>query len=254
MGLFDKKYCSICGEKIGLLGNHKLEDGNLCKNCAKKLSYWFDDRRHSTVEEINAQLAYREENQKKVDAFNITRTLGRGIIVALDEDKRQFMVVRTNKMKEENPDVLDFSQVTGCDLDIDEDRNEEMRELSDGKKVSYNPPRYTWSYNFTMTIRVNHPYFDDMRFRLNSGSIHIEPGNHGSMAERFNPHNHLEYKEYENIGKEIKQVLTQIRQETRDNIAAANAPKTPVVCPRCGAITLPDANGCCEYCGGPVGN
>ena len=38
MGLFDKKYCDICGEKIGLLGNRKLENGNLCKNCAKKLS------------------------------------------------------------------------------------------------------------------------------------------------------------------------------------------------------------------------
>lgn len=26
MGLFDKKFCSICGEKIGLLGNRKLEE------------------------------------------------------------------------------------------------------------------------------------------------------------------------------------------------------------------------------------
>ena len=60
MGLFDKKYCDICGEKIGLLGNRKLENGNLCKNCAKKLSPWFSDRRNSTVEEIKAQLAYRE--------------------------------------------------------------------------------------------------------------------------------------------------------------------------------------------------
>ena len=37
MGLFDKKVCDICGEKIGLLGNRKLDDGNLCrivqKNC-----------------------------------------------------------------------------------------------------------------------------------------------------------------------------------------------------------------------------
>ena len=47
MGLFDKKYCDICGEKIGLLGNRKLENGNLCKNCAKKLSPWFSDRRSS---------------------------------------------------------------------------------------------------------------------------------------------------------------------------------------------------------------
>ena len=56
MGLFDKKYCDICGEKIGLLGNRKLEDGNLCKNCAAKLSPFFSERRRSTVEDIKRQL------------------------------------------------------------------------------------------------------------------------------------------------------------------------------------------------------
>ena len=35
MGLFSKKSCDVCGGKIGLLGNRKLEDGNLCKECAK---------------------------------------------------------------------------------------------------------------------------------------------------------------------------------------------------------------------------
>ena len=66
MGLFDKKYCDICGAKIGLLGNRKLEDGNLCKNCAAKLSPWFSDRRQSTVAEIGEQLSYREANREKV--------------------------------------------------------------------------------------------------------------------------------------------------------------------------------------------
>ena len=45
MGLFDKKYCDVCGAKIGFLGNRKLEDGNLCKDCAGKLSPFFSDRR-----------------------------------------------------------------------------------------------------------------------------------------------------------------------------------------------------------------
>lgn len=36
--LFEKKICSICGGEIGLLGNRKLADGNLCKKCARKLS------------------------------------------------------------------------------------------------------------------------------------------------------------------------------------------------------------------------
>ena len=64
MGLFDKKYCSICGEKIGFLGNRQLEDGNLCKDCAKKLSPYLTDRRQSTVEEIRRHLQYREENKR----------------------------------------------------------------------------------------------------------------------------------------------------------------------------------------------
>ena len=59
--LFEKKVCSICGGEIGLLGNRNLEDGNLCKDCVAKLSPWFSDRRHSTVEEISKQLAYRED-------------------------------------------------------------------------------------------------------------------------------------------------------------------------------------------------
>ena len=74
--LFEKKVCAICGAEIGLLGNRKLEDGDMCKNCAKKLSPWFSDRRRSTVEEIQEQLAYREKNQEKVAAFHITRSLG----------------------------------------------------------------------------------------------------------------------------------------------------------------------------------
>ena len=35
--LFEKKECAICGGEIGLLGNRKLEDGNMCKACAAKL-------------------------------------------------------------------------------------------------------------------------------------------------------------------------------------------------------------------------
>ena len=48
--LFDKKECDICGGEIGMLGNRKLSDGNLCKQCASKLSPFMTDRRQSTVE------------------------------------------------------------------------------------------------------------------------------------------------------------------------------------------------------------
>ena len=64
MGLFDKKYCDICGDKIGLLGNRKLEDGNMCKDCAKLISPWLTGRKGYTVEEMKEHLAYREENKE----------------------------------------------------------------------------------------------------------------------------------------------------------------------------------------------
>ena len=113
MGLFDKKYCDVCGEKIGLLGNRKLEDGNLCKECAKKLSPWFSDRRRSTVEEIKAQLADREENRGKAAQFRTTRAMGEGWKVLLDEEHRWFTVTRARDLAEANPDILDFLSVDG---------------------------------------------------------------------------------------------------------------------------------------------
>ncbi len=59
-----KKVCDICGEKIGLLGNRKLDDGNLCKDCAKKLSPWFEERRHSTVEDIKETAGIQRTEQR----------------------------------------------------------------------------------------------------------------------------------------------------------------------------------------------
>ncbi len=267
MGLFDKigkafekKNCDVCGNEIKLMGNKKLEDGNLCKECASKLSPWFSDRRHSTLEEIKAQLAYREENKKEVSAFHTTRSLGRSTKVYLDEDARKFMVTSASNISEANPDVLSYSQVTGCDLSIDENRHELKHADKEGKQVSYNPPRYEYSYNFYVTIRVNHPYFDEMRFQLSNGAVNTGERSMGGTPGGWSVHTPglragrgaNEYYEYVQMGNEIKEALTQARQEVRDEIAAQNAPKTAVTCPFCGASTIPDSSGCCEYCGGAI--
>ena len=253
--LFEKKSCDICGGEIGLLGNKKLEDGNCCKECAGKLSPWFNERRHSMVEDIKAQLAYREENRDAVAKFNTTRSFGEDMNVLLDEDQQLFMVTRARNLKEANPDVLSFSQVTGCDLDIDEERTEEMREIKDKdgntKRVSYNPPRYTYRYDFYIIIRVNHPYFDEMKFKLNRSSVEVEVT--GRQTTGTTPGKRsVDYQDYERMGKEIKRALTAIRTQARKEAAEAAAPKAAVTCPYCGATTTPDSSGCCEYCGGAV--
>lgn len=171
MGLFSKKFCDVCGNKIGLLGNRKLEDGNLCKDCAKKLSPWFSERRHSTLNEIKAQLDYREANKEKVAAFSASKALGSRTKLMIDNEKRQFMVAKTSDISRENPDVLDFSQARGCELTIDESRDEIERQTEDGSTVSYDPPRYEYAYTMSVKIFVDHPYFDEMEFDISDGYI-----------------------------------------------------------------------------------
>ena len=238
MGLFDKKYCSICGEKIGFLGNRKLEDGNLCKTCARKLSPFFSERRHSTVEEIKEQLAYREANKEKVAAFHPTRTINCREYLILDEDKRQLIVTDSRNWKDENPDVIDFSDVTGCDVDVDESRRELYHKNAEGKNVSYEPKRYEYSYTFNMTIAVNNPYFSEIPIRVNDSEIKFRASS--------------EYHRAEALAEEIRDLLLGIRADTRKAVEAAAEPKKTVVCPYCGATTTPAEKGCCEYCGAPV--
>ncbi|MBQ3076486.1 MAG: DUF4428 domain-containing protein [Clostridia bacterium] len=261
MGLFDflkKKECDICGGEIGLLGNRKLEDGNLCKDCAARLSPWFDDRRHSTIAQIKEQLEYREANREKVARFHMTRTLGKRMRVLLDEDAGLFLVTDAKDLAEANPDVIPLSDVTGCELDIDETRTEQTRTNEEGKSESYNPPRYTYSYNFNMVIHVRHPWFDEIRFRLNGWAVTIQSHEQGvgrmlGFGRAFNPELDNEYREYRQLGEEIKAALMDARRQVRDQAAAAAAPRAAVTCPYCGATTTPDAKGCCEYCGGAVG-
>ena len=280
MGLFDKKTCDICGEKIKLFAR-KVEDGNLCKECTKKLSPWFSERKKSTVADIKAQLEYREENKEAVKNFNVTRTIGDNYKVMLDENAQKFLVTNQRKWQDENPDVLDFGMVTGVTLNTEEHKTEQKRKTADGKEVSYNPPVYDYSYDFDCTIHVNHPYFDEMTFRLNNRQVHtgqmgyasaprgsvninagggiggaITSGIMGALANNTmqagqvaNP----EIQMYQDMANEIKMTLLQARQDVREAEAAANAPKQAVQCPNCGATTIPDANGCCEYCGGAVG-
>ena len=280
MGLFDKKYCDICGEKIGLLGNRKLEDGNLCKDCAKKLSPWFSDRRRSTVEDIKGQLAYREENREKAAQFRTTRSFGEDRKVLLDEDDRWFTVTRARDLAEANPDILDFDAITGCRMDIDESRTELTREGPDGKDISYVPPRYEYSYDFFLVISVRHPYFDEMRFSLNSSSVYYEPQklpqrapmSHAPMdrpsglpkminASRVDPEDCAEYRKYRQMGDEICQALEQARSGGKqpagaapeENIimreAAQDIPAAgPWTCPACGGA---NTGKFCEYCGSP---
>ena len=209
MALFSKKYCDVCDKKIGLLGNRKLEDGNLCKDCAKKLSPFFSERRRSTVVEILEQLEYREQNWDAVSKFNVTRTLGAGTKLLIDEEAGKFIVTHVRRWQDENPDVIDLAQVTGCRVDIDEQQRELTYKDKNNNEVRYDPPRRVYSYDFYIVIHVNSPWFDEIRYRLNPITFEYEP-----PAERIFMRGArdvgrrcVKYQEYETLAAEICEAL-----------------------------------------------
>ena len=227
-GLFDKKVCAICGGEIGLLGNRKLEDGNLCKQCASQLSPWFSDRRHSTVNEIAAQLAYRNDNRARAAAFHVTRSYGDSFTKVLVDDAMQaFMITGADNFAKENPDVFDFGMVTGCRPDIHEYRHEVMGKDAEGHPVSFQPRRYHYDYQFDMTVTVNHPFIDDMHFSLNSGTI--------EDADRD------ELDRYVAMTEDVVETMTGRRPDLSGEV-----PYHAPFCPDCGHDLAPD--GRCLFC------
>ena len=225
-GLFEKKQCAFCGGEIGMLGNKKLEDGNMCKECAAKLSPWFDDRRHSTVAQIGEQLQYREKNRQAVAGFQATRTIGNETRVYLDERSGRFMVSKAKNLQDANPDVVDASAITNVALDINETKHQLKQKDKDGKQVPYNPPRYDYSYDFYVNIDVNHPYFNRMRMKVNSSAVWLRYNDvnrrrqgavmNGLMgasqmqgADVYTP----EYQEQMFIAQDIRDSLMQLRAQ-----------------------------------------
>ena len=251
--LFEKKVCSICGGDIGLLGNRKLADGNCCKKCAAKLSRWFEDRRASTVAQIQNQLAYREKNAEALRSFVVSRIIGeyeKMYIETVDDVPTRFFVTEGTDYLDENPDIISFSDVISCTLDIDENEQELMRENAEGESVSYNPPRYEYHYNFyiDMVLR-NNPYFDSIRFNINDDDVTLQSVQVGGVRSIAHNRQTERYKKYEQMGKDICQAVEEARNGVKAQQAAAASAEAakPAFCPACGAPA--GESNFCQFCG-----
>ena len=254
MGLFDKKYCDICGEKIGLLGNRKLEDGNLCKDCARKLSPFFSDRRNSTVEEIRQQLAYREENERRLADFRPDSTFGRFKKVYVDRAGAKFIVTTASNWRDENPDLISFSQVTGVDTDIRENKKEIYYKDDEGKSRSYSPRRYEYDYEFNVTILVDSPWFDKIELELSSGNRPDSP--YTSLYRQYEEQMHTLYdilngsqrQAYgqNDFAASADPALKAREQEIMETVIKT----TPWYCRFCKLPNMGTLN--CSHCGEPV--
>lgn len=187
MGLFSKKECSICGEKIGMLSGMKLKDGDLCKECKKKLSPFFLDGKDSTVEEIKNQIAAREENYKQLDNLEINKIYGEFGVILIDEKNKKFVAVADTSdslfgsqkevkgiedIKDKNPDIIDFKDIEDVEIKVMVTSREEKQTI-DGQQVSYDPPHFTYMIGYDIIIKLKHPYLRLMRISIKNGTVQI---------------------------------------------------------------------------------
>ena len=294
MGLFDrfkKQDCEICGKEVGMFGYKKLEDGEICKDCVKLLSPWFEDRRHATVAQIKEQIAYREQNAKEHENFTISRKLGDEEYYMYIEEvggvPTRFFVTAKSDYKAENPDIISFRDVASCVTDI-QVRDEEMKQRnSEGQMVSYRPPRYKHHHDFYIKMDIrNNPYFDDIKFRINGSAITLETvGDVGGIGsgiggaalaglfqgigvstagvQTHSLRNSSENRRYE----ECRMICQKIEQAVEDGKRGAVAPVAPAApvyqaapvqeapkpkfCPNCGAPY--EGGKFCQSCGSKLG-
>ena len=170
MGLFGKETCGACGGELGS-GKRKLGGGPLCGACADKLSPFFADWDETTLSDAKAQLAYREANKADVAAFNPTRTLGTFTKVLLDDDARKLIIASSDEWRACNPDVIDFSQVIGCDVEVYESRTEVKSDLGGEKEVDCDSAHYEVSFEIFVSIDVDSPWFDVIELKTHQGRI-----------------------------------------------------------------------------------
>ena len=251
MGLFDrfkKQDCEICGKEVGMFGYKKLEDGEICKECVKKLSPWFDDRRHSTVAQIKEQLAYRAKNEEELANFTVSKIIGEAYKMYIEEVNgvpTRFFVTDAQNYMEATPDIINFRDVLSCFTDLEAREEEMKRDDGKGNRVGYNPPRFKVHYNFYMEMAIdNNPYFQKIRFYVNTGVVTLETvGSTGLFGGSIfsskavpltssisDTRNRQRYHEYETMCQQIEEAVARSKMSAAP--AAAGAPK---FCPECGA-------------------
>lgn len=234
MGLFDKKVCSVCGGDAGTIFSKKLADGYLCKECASKLSPYFTGRKKSTTNEIRAQIEYRAQNEANLANLNPRKVMGFDKKIYLDEIQKKFVVNRNSDFKKGNPDIIDLSMLTACELIINEEKHEVYKD--EDNRESYEPKKYESEYDFEIEMSVNHPYFDSITIELADG-------------EKPTSKDDEKYKMLENAGREIQSTLMPGKYTIPVNLEAEVKPESDEwECPEC---HTKNSGKFCMNCGKP---
>ena len=68
-----------------------------------------------------------------------TLTVGEDTKIYIDENQGKFLITGARNFREANPDVFEFSDVIGCQLDVQEHQTEIKTKDAEGHTQSLNP-------------------------------------------------------------------------------------------------------------------
>ena len=181
--LFTKERCCICGAEVGAMQRKRLTDGVICKECVQSCSPWFDDYKSSSISQLKTQWKMRDANRKVLEnSFAPSRRLGDYGAFIFDDANDQFVAFAqvpdevakdpsVEHLAKYNPDILKLGTIKSVDFRLEESEHEEKRVTKEGEKVSYDPPRYRYGYNWVITLAMDNaptvgvPYVKRVRVR-----------------------------------------------------------------------------------------
>ncbi len=235
MKVYYKKYCDLCGDKLGLRGCYKLLDGNMCKTCARQVSPLFTNYPETYVADMQAHLDYRIGNSEALEMFEPSKIVGTHATLFIDEATQSWCFCPTPNYKKFQPDILQYAQILDCTVTIKEEQAELFRTDAVAVYERYNPPRYHTLYSFVVTVSVNCTWFSSISYTINKNEITALSGDHYNQAKKE--------------ANEIETAFLSMMAQAEESKAAADNTPVLMICPNCHAEVFPNEFGCCPCCG-----
>lgn len=254
-----KECCGICNQPISVFDKAKVADGACCKNCRAKLSVFSRKGSEITLKQIKEQITAREKNARKLAVFQPSKTIGLRTKLFIDEANGQFLISASTDFQKENADVFNCEDITNCSIDVKEYKTEVLYENEKGKKLSFMPPMFAYSYDIFLEISINIPYIDVLRIPVNNKPIDNDqkilfkydrkqnPSMGGKTSNSEEVRASTQYQKILQIAQDMQQAL----KTERDRATGFGTIQRKALCPWCG-VKSSSSNGVCDHCGGPL--
>lgn len=146
----NNQQCSLCQNNLPTFGSKPIQDGWICRDCQRQLSYWLTDQElaKKNKADILKHIQYRQNNAILLEQFHPDIKVEGKYTLYIDTQNKWLTVAKSAQFLKENPDLIRFD----C-----------LREVAfmDEKYPSSN----LIDVYFEMVIR--HYPFKKIRFKLN---------------------------------------------------------------------------------------